>query len=230
MITKSEKLQHLCLQYISCGSTTQQQLDNIENACKAGVRWIQLRVKNTAYKTHLEIALETRRICDTYNSIFIVNDTVNIAKESHADGVHLGLNDTNPKKAREILGNNTIIGGTANTYLNLQQHTKDDVDYMGLGPYRFTKTKEKLSPILGVSGYKSILTQYQASKITKPVVAIGGIQMEDIPELIKTPIQGIAVSRLLTQTNNEINLSNRVNTLYNLLKKDGSITNCRQDL
>ena len=227
MESKSEKLQHLCLQYISSGSTAEQHLTNIENACRSGVRWIQLRLKNTDCETHLKTALKAREICNKNKSVFIVNDRVDIAQQSHADGVHLGLTDTNPKKAREILGNSIIIGGTANTYLNLQQHTKNGIDYMGLGPYKFTKTKKKLSPTLGIIGYQNILKQYQKSKIVKPVVAIGGIEMKDIPQLIKTPIQGIAVSGLLTQTDHNIDLTQRIETLYNLLKKDENITNCR---
>ena len=189
-------------QYISQGKTIYEHLINIEKVCKAGGRWIQLRLKNVSLIEYLNAAQQCRKICDQYGAIFIVNDNVGIAAESKADGVHLGLTDTNPKDARKQLGEHAIIGGTANTLEDCLQHIKNGIDYIGLGPYQFTNTKKKLSPVLGIKGYQKIISQLNESEKNIPIIAIGGIQIDDIDQLIKTGISGIAVSGLLTGVQN----------------------------
>jgi thiamine-phosphate pyrophosphorylase len=100
--------------------------------------------------------------------------------------------------ARAITGPGMIVGGTANTLEDLLQHVKDGADYVGLGPYRFTTTKQKLSPILGLEGIAHILQQLAAQGITIPVIAIGGIVQEDVAALITAGVHGVAVSGLIT--------------------------------
>ncbi len=202
------------LQYISQGKTPQEHLKNIENACKAGCKWIQLRLKEVDVATYLNTALQCRNICDQYDAIMIVNDNVSVAKAVLADGIHLGLSDMNPREARKILGDNCIIGGTANTLENCIQHIEDGVDYIGLGPYQETVTKKKLSPVLGIDGYQNILTQLKNENAETPVVAIGGITEKDITILMQTGISGIAVSGELT---NQVNLGKKIETIKKLM-------------
>lgn len=204
--------QPLQLQYISQGKTISEHLANIEAVCKAGGRWVQLRLKNVSLMEYLTAAKKCREICDDYGAIFIVNDNVGIAAESGADGVHVGLTDTNPAEARKQLGANAIVGGTANTIEDCVQHIKDGVDYIGLGPLRFTTTKHKLSPVLGAEGYTAILKSLAEKGYQTPVIAIGGITLEDIEALSQTGISGIAVSGLLTGVSNE-ELEKRISTL-----------------
>lgn len=191
------------IQYISQGKSIPEHLSNIEKVCQAGGNWIQLRLKNVSLIDYLEAAKKCRIICDRYGATLIINDNVGIAAESQADGVHVGLTDVNPKEARKQLGKNAIIGGTANTYENCLQHINDGVDYIGLGPYKYTTTKDKLSPILGIEGYQKISTQLAQKRQQIPIIAIGGITVEDIPVLLKTGIHGIAVSGLLSKGNVE---------------------------
>ena len=94
------------------------------------------------------------KICRKYNATLILNDHVHLVKEIGANGVHLGKSDMSPVKARELLGSNYIIGGTANNMEDIRQLHKSGVDYIGLGPFRFTRTKKNLAPILGIEGYK----------------------------------------------------------------------------
>ncbi len=191
------------LQYISQGKTIGDHLINIENVCKSGVKWVQLRLKKVSLIDYLEAAKKCRKICDTYGAVFIVNDNIGIAAESNADGVHLGLTDASPIEARKQLGVNAIIGGTANTLTNCLQHIEDGVDYIGLGPYRFTKTKDKLSPILGLEVYREIVNQLKAQEYSTPIIAIGGIQTKDVKELLSIGVSGIAVSGLLSNENEQ---------------------------
>lgn len=187
------------LQYISQGNTIEEQLYNIHQALDNGCDWIQLRFKNGNSMELFTLAEAVKILCEEYLAVFIINDKVDLALQVNADGVHLGLNDMRIPDARNILGNHKIIGGTANTFVDVVQRAIEKCDYIGLGPYRFTNTKEKLSPILGLEAYLNILTKMQQQNIELPVYAIGGIQMADIEPLLDTGIHGIAVSGLLTE-------------------------------
>ena len=165
-----------------------------EKACKGGVRWVQLRVKNKPVVEWQAIAFETKKVCKQYGATFIVNDNVEIVKSVGADGVHLGKEDMRPDEARKILGSNFIIGGTANTIEDIRRLNEMKVDYIGLGPFRFTSTKANLSPVLGTNGYTEIMRQCAIENIIIPVFAIGGIQLGDIEVLMQTGVYGIAVS------------------------------------
>jgi thiamine-phosphate pyrophosphorylase len=168
--------------------------DLIKQVCAAGIGWIQLRLKNRTHDQKIEIAVEARKICDHYNAKLIINDDVAIAGMVNADGVHLGKTDMDPREARKILGENTIIGGTANTFEDIQYLAEAGVDYIGSGPFRFTSTKENLSPIIGLEGYESIMRKCRENNMMIPVIAIGGIRAEDVGSLKEIGLYGIAVS------------------------------------
>jgi thiamine-phosphate pyrophosphorylase len=160
-----------------------------QKACEGGANWVQLRLKNKSESECLIIAEEVKAICKKFNAKLIINDNVNLAKMIQADGVHLGKRDMAVSEARKILGKNFIIGGTANTQEDVVRLNTEGVDYIGLGPFRFTVTKENLSPILGLNGIKKAA---ENSKI--PVIAIGGITHKDVKEIMNTGVYGIAVS------------------------------------
>ena len=183
------------LHYITQGNIlgyTHSQL--AEEVCMGGADWVQLRVKKKGYLDWKEIALDTLKVCRKYKAKLIINDSVRIAKEIDADGVHIGKEDMLPKAARSLLGKEKIIGGTANSFIDIENLANAGVDYIGLGPFRFTETKEKLSPVLGLEGYQQIIEECRKNKITTPIIAIGGIKKEDLNNLFKTGIYGIAVS------------------------------------
>lgn len=184
------------LHFISQGQKPEEHLKSIEDACQAGCQWVQLRMKNTNFQEYLETALMAKEISSKYNTMLTINDNPRVALESKADGLHLGKEDISPREAREILGD-IIIGGTANNWEDILRLSKEPVDYIGLGPLRFTTTKEKLSPILGVEGYKNLTQKMKSQGINLPILAIGGILTEDIPNLLDAGVWGIAVSGLI---------------------------------
>ncbi|MBF9222938.1 thiamine phosphate synthase [Hymenobacter ruricola] len=165
-----------------------------ELACQGGVRWVQLRVKNQPDAIWKQLALDTQAVCRRYGATLLINDNPRLAQEIGADGVHVGANDMPPAEAREMLGPNFVIGGTANTFADVQRLAAAGVDYVGLGPFRFTSTKENLSPILGLAGYAEIMRQCRAVGITVPVIGIGGITLGDVESLLATGLHGVAVS------------------------------------
>jgi thiamine-phosphate pyrophosphorylase len=165
-----------------------------EEACKGGAGWIQLRMKNKSFEDFLKIALKTKNICKKYNAKLIINDNVPIAKEIKADGVHLGKNDMHPDDAREILGEKFIIGCSSNNFEDIMELSEHKIDYIGLGPYRFTMTKENLSPVLGIEGLRRIMFNCKTAGISIPVIAIGGINFNDIIKILNSGVHGIAIS------------------------------------
>jgi len=187
------------LQYISQGEDEQTQLDNIRAALEAGCNWIQLRYKNQDEVAVYALAVAVKVLCDRYKAVFIVNDFVAVAREVDADGVHVGLTDTAVETARKQLGAGKIIGGTANALTDVEQRIREGCDYVGLGPFRFTTTKEKLSPVLGLDGYQEIMNTLTAKGLSVPVYAIGGIRAEDAGAILSTGVHGIAVSGLITE-------------------------------
>ena len=168
--------------------------DSVRMALEGGCRWIQLRMKDVPDEHVYPVALRTQKLCQEYGATFIIDDRVELAKQIHADGVHLGKLDMPIREARKILGNSFIIGGTANTFDDVQAHYEAGADYIGCGPFRFTTTKSNLSPILGLEGYADIVSRMKEAHIDIPLVAIGGITETDIPELMQTGIHGIALS------------------------------------
>ena len=172
-------------------------VDQVEMVCAGGIRWIQMRLKEKSRQEKLRYGREINRVVKSYDSIFIVNDDVDIARELQADGVHLGLEDQDPVIARNVLGPAAIIGGTSNCYDDILLRHRQRVDYIGLGPFRFTSTKKKLSPVIGLPGYRKNLQRCRQERINIPIVAIGGISMIDIAPLRDVGVAGIAVSSLI---------------------------------
>ncbi|MCY1663738.1 thiamine phosphate synthase [Chryseobacterium sp. SL1] len=187
------------LQYISQGSSLEVQEKNIRKALDYGTKWIQVRWKNAPEKDFIRLCEISKKLCADYQAVCIINDHVQIAKDVDADGVHLGLKDMSVEKARHILGENKIIGGTANTFSDILQRMVERCDYIGLGPLRFTSTKEQLSPILGFEGYGEIINNLKEKSIEIPkIFAIGGVVLEDIRQLQEIGIYGVAVSGQIT--------------------------------
>ena len=190
------------LHFISNQTNDLTHLESIKSALNAGCKWIQLRIKNQLPEEVLEQAVKAKKLCEQYHAKLIINDFPFIAKEVNAYGLHLGLNDMPITEARKIVGKEMMIGGTANTFEHILLRLEDGADYIGLGPFRFTSTKQNLSPVLGLTGFEKIMIQLSALEISVPVIAIGGIVPGDIPALVAIGIHGIAMSSALIHSEN----------------------------
>jgi thiamine-phosphate pyrophosphorylase len=203
------------LQYISQETEHQSHIEGIKKACENGAKWIQLRVKDKTEDEVLKLAQETLQLCKLHKCYLIINDFPAMAKQIGAYGVHLGKEDMPVNEARRILGKDFIIGGTANTIEDIENHFKNGADYVGVGPFRFTTTKKKLSPVLEIAGYRSIMDECIKRNISVPIIAIGGIEQNDIKEIMSTGVYGIAVSGLIANAKDTAAAIKQINDSIN---------------
>lgn len=185
-------------------------VDGARMALEGGCRWIQLRMKDATDDEVREAAAVVQPLCREHDAVFLLDDRVELAKELKADGVHLGRNDMPVSEARRVLGEEFIIGGTANTFEDVERLWREGADYIGCGPFRFTTTKANLSPVLGLDGYRDIITRMDAAGIDLPVVAIGGILRDDIPAVMSTGVHGIALSGAVLDAENPVEEMRRI--------------------
>lgn len=169
-------------------------LEQAERLCAAGAKSIQLRMKAASRAEWLAEAEAVVAVCRRHGAICVINDSVDIALESGADGVHLGRTDGDWKAARARVGPGRILGGTVNNASDAAAALDARcLDYVGVGPWRFTANKKNLAPVLGREGIQRIVTQLSGL----PVWAIGGIEADDLAEIRTTGAAGAAVSSVL---------------------------------
>lgn len=192
------------IQFITHSNTRYGYVEGARLALEGGCRWIQLRMKDASEVDFLLAAKQIGAMCKEYGATFILDDHVEWVGITGADGVHLGKNDMPVDEARNQLGANRIIGGTANTFEDVERLWRQGANYIGCGPYRFTTTKKNLSPVLGLDGYRHIISQMKAHDINLPVVAIGGILQPDIKDVMATGVSGIAVSGAILNAENPV--------------------------
>ena len=192
------------IQFITHSNTRYDYVEGARLALEGGCRWIQLRMKDAQEVDFLLAAKQIGAMCKEYGATFILDDHVEWVGITGADGVHLGKNDMPVDEARNQLGANRIIGGTANTFEDVERLWRQGANYIGCGPYRFTTTKKNLSPVLGLDGYRHIISKMKAHDINIPVVAIGGILQPDIKDVMATGGSGIAVSGAILNAENPV--------------------------
>lgn len=192
------------LQFITHFTEKYSYVDSAMIALEGGCRWIQLRMKDADEAEIERVARLILPECRRRGAVFVIDDHVDLALRVGADGVHLGKNDMPVSEARRLAGADFIIGGTANTFEDVQRLAAQGADYIGCGPFRFTTTKKKLAPMLGIEGYKRILSQMKRCGIALPLVAIGGITCGDIPQLMATGVSGIALSGSVLRAENPV--------------------------
>lgn len=182
------------IQFITHSNNRYGYVDGARLALEGGCLWVQLRMKEATEAEFMAAAAEIGRLCKEHGATFVLDDHVEWVEKTGADGVHLGKNDMPIDEARKILGSDKIIGGTANTFEDVERLYCQGADYIGCGPFRFTTTKKNLSPVLGLEGYQHIVDQMKSHGINLPIVAIGGILESDIKSILATGVSGIAVS------------------------------------
>lgn len=182
------------LQFITDAPDVATTVSQALNAVEGGCRWVQIRMKGATDDEVVEAARRVVPEAHRKGATVVIDDRVHLVSTAGVDGVHIGKEDMPPAEARAILGPDAIIGVTVNTLEDVLSVDHSIINYMGMGPFRFTTTKKKLAATLGTEGYRRILGEARRRGITTPVVAIGGITLEDLPELMRTGITGVAIS------------------------------------
>lgn len=185
------------LQFITSETAAFSPARQILEAIDGGCRWVQIRLKKASDEEIKKLFLDIRDKAKETLTTIIINDRVELAKslgEEGVAGVHLGKTDMNPAMARELLGPEAIIGVTAHSFDELMAYKGLDVDYVGVGPFAHTETKTDLAPLLGLEGMADIAVRAKEAKIELPLVAVGGIRLEDVQPLLAVGVNGIAVS------------------------------------
>lgn len=187
----------------------------VRDVLRGGCRWVQLRMKHASDDEFLAVGREVGEMCRSCGATFVLDDRVHLVEALGADGVHLGRSDMPLAQARSILNSSKIIGATANTLDHMLEAVEAGADYIGLGPFRFTTTKERLSPVLGGEGYSRIMAAFR-SRSDVPVVAIGGITAADIPALMLAGVSGVAMSGALLSAGDTVVETEKVMKCLNM--------------
>lgn len=166
-------------------------LRRIEEGCKGGVTLLQLREKNKGGREYLELALKVKAITDRYGIPLIIDDRVDVALACGADGVHVGQSDLPVWAARKILGPDKIVGATAKTVEQARTAYEQGADYLGVGAIYPTATKVKtvITKVETISDIKK--------SVPLPIVAIGGLDADNLDILDGSPVDGVAVVRAI---------------------------------
>ncbi|MBO7242641.1 MAG: thiamine phosphate synthase [Alistipes sp.] len=208
-------LNNLKLQFITHYTASCSYIESARIALQGGCRWIQLRMKDADEVLLERTAITLQAMCRDYGATFIIDDNVLLAKRIGADGVHLGKDDMSIGEARLILGEGFIIGSTVNSFDDIKHVLASATpDYFGCGPFRYTTTKRNLAPVLGLEGYREIVGRMRECDISIPLVAIGGITKEDIPELLECGVGGIALSGSVINAEDPIQRMREVAELF----------------
>lgn len=190
--------------------------DVVAHAVSGGVTAIQLREKNSSAKDFIDLGKHIKHLLRTHRSHIplIINDRIDIAMAIEADGVHLGQNDMPYDDARKILGKSIIIGLTVETIEQAQIASKFDVDYLGLSAVFSTRTKPEASPYWDTEKIKEI-----RAFTNKELIGIGGINQTNAEAILKSGLDGIALSSFICQASTLNELAARTQSLKSMLEK-----------
>lgn len=179
---------------VTDGADVATTVEQARQAVTGGCRWVQVRMKNADAAERDAALLSLRDFCHSHGATIIVDDDVQAVRRTAIDGVHLGRNDMDPTEARAILGPVPLIGATVNCAADAERLVGKPIDYIGLGPWRFTTTKRRLADPLGAQGTRDLVRHIRDLGIRVPILAIGGITGEDIPAVLASGADGVAVS------------------------------------
>lgn len=164
-------------------------------ACEAGANWIQYRCFSKAEEEMINEIHQVAAICDDWGATLILADHYHLLDKVDAQGVHIEDLNADLKSIRDHITDEKTLGTSATSFADIQRIAASGVvDYIGCGPFSITLTKPNDYPLLGIDGYKNIITKMKENDIDIPVLAVGGIKIDDTAALMATGIYGIAVS------------------------------------
>ena len=195
------------LHYIAEGNSSEEIIENIQKACGSGIELVQLSLANVFKSKSLALAKQAREVTSYFQTRLVIEDSIKIAKEIKADGVHFNETTADFTKARIHLYTWQIIGATANTLQESEILIENQVDYIYLSPFKQAIKEEKYEITLGLNSF-SLITEALQTKT--PIIGFGEITTEDVTSILKTGISGIAVSEEITKNFDVIKTFNQL--------------------
>lgn len=180
-----------------------------------GADAIQLREKTISDDEFISLAGEIRDIITGSGTLLIINDRINVAREVNADGVHLGQNDMSVSEARNIIGNEKIIGVSTHSIIQARQAQKEGADYIAIGPVFSTRTKD-YEPSIGLE-----IIQEISGAINIPFIAIGAITLENLDEVLKAGASRVAVCSAIISSKDILSSTRQFKTKLTRLVRSG---------
>ena len=172
-------------------------------ACEAGANWIQYRCFSKSNEELISEIHQVASICDDWAATLILTDHYHLLDQVDAQGVHVENMKADFKAIRKVITDEKTLGASANSFDDILRISESGVvDYIGCGPFAFTETKPNDYPLLGFNTYREFITKMEGKKTDIPVIAVGGVKLEDVDMLMKTGIWGIAVSAAINKSEN----------------------------
>ncbi|RZK41283.1 MAG: thiamine phosphate synthase [Pedobacter sp.] len=187
------------LHFITHDIAQHSHVDQVQFACEAGAKWVQYRCLTKDDEELLADINLIAQICDDWGATLIVTDHVHLAGKADIQGFHIEDMDADFISLRANLGEAYTLGGSANTVDNLIRLEKEGADYAGFGPFSTTNTKPNDYPLLGFTGYAEAVKELNSKLIDLPILAVGGVTLDDVTSLLSTGIFGVAVSSAIHQ-------------------------------
>lgn len=178
--------------------------EQVQMACEAGAGWIQYRCLSKSDEEMLNELHTIASICDDWGTTLIVTNHFHLLSLADIQGVHIEDMDIDLREIREIIGENKTLGASANTYDQVVKHIKNTADYVGCGPFGETLTKPNSFPHFGVKGYQEMMDKLAENQLEIPLIAVGGIQLENVGTLLETGVHGIALSGAINNSENPV--------------------------
>lgn len=169
-------------------------IDQVQLACEAGAKWIQYRCFSKNNEELLQDIHAIAEICDDWGTTLIVTDHIHLKGKADIQGFHIEDLNANFKAIRQELGDEFTLGGSATTIENIVRLAHEGADYAGFGPFARTSKPFNLLPLLAISAYSDAVKQFNKDGIDFPIVALGGVKVEDVRDLMDTGIHGVAIS------------------------------------
>lgn len=190
------------LHFITHDIVQSSHIEQAQVACEAGAKWIQYRCLSKADNELLADINVIAEICDDWGATLIVTNHIHLKGKADIQGFHIENMDADFIALRKEIGEEFTFGGSANTIENLIRLANEGADYAGFGPFKVTTTKPNNAPLLGINGYANAIEKLKSNNINLPILAVGGVTLNDIPQLLATGIYGIAASSAINQAEN----------------------------
>ncbi len=202
------------LQFITHDIIQHSHIEQAQIACEAGAKWIQYRCLSKADDELLADINSIADICDDWGATLIVTNHIHLKGKADIQGFHIEDMSADFITLRKQIGDEFTLGGSANTTDDIIRLAKEGADYVGFGPFKVTTTKPNDSPLLGIKGYTNAIEILKSQGIDLPILAVGGVTLQDIDPLLATGVYGIAASSAINQSDD---MYQTYKDFYNLL-------------